>query len=97
MLAALDAAGNARAKAAVEALAPPPQPRSSRRSYMVAGPAGPPTLQSVSQTMMNAAMAMQQAEVAPTIRQIEACREARSQFREVMARWNAVKASISVR
>ena len=39
------------------------------------GPSGPPTLSAVSQAMMNAAMAMQEAESAPTARQIAACEE----------------------
>ena len=90
LVADLDAAGNADAKAAVEALAPPPPPPGARR-FRFSAPSGPPTLASVSQAMMNAAMAMQAAEVAPTMRQIAACDEARAQFQEVMSRWSALK------
>jgi len=57
------------------------------------GPSGPPTLNAVSQAMMNAAMAMQEAEAAPTARQIAACEAARAQYQNVMRRWEAIKAS----
>ncbi len=46
---------------------------------------------------MNAAMAMQVADVAPTMRQIAACDEARAQYQEVMSRWSALEASRSGR
>ena len=42
--------------------------------------------------MMRAAMSMQEAEVAPTARQIQACADAQDQFDEVMAKWEALKA-----
>ena len=42
--------------------------------------------------MMSAAMAMQAADVAPTMRQVAACEAAKAQFQEVMARWNALRA-----
>lgn len=57
------------------------------------GPSGPPTLSAVSQAMMSAAMAMQEAEMAPTARQIAACDAARAQFQDVMRRWEAIKSS----
>jgi hypothetical protein len=47
--------------------------------------------------MMNAAMAMQAADVAPTMRQIAACEEAGAQFQDVMSRWSVLKTSRSVR
>ncbi len=96
LVAELDAAGNADAKAEVEALAPAPRPRTSRRRRFTA-PTGPPTLESVSQAMMNAAMAMQAADVAPTARQIAACDEARAQYQDVMQQWSILEASISRR
>ncbi len=46
---------------------------------------------------MNAAMAMQAADVAPTMRQIAACDAARAQFEEVMPHWNTLKTSSSMR
>jgi hypothetical protein len=42
-------------------------------------------------------MAMQVADVAPTMRQIAACDEARAQYQEVMSRWSALEASRSGR
>jgi hypothetical protein len=74
----------------VEALAPPPSPTPSRR-FRFAPPSGPPTLESLSRTMMDAAMAMQDAEAAPTAREIAACEEARALSTEVMARWFALR------
>ncbi len=71
-------------------MAPAPRPVSFRR-FGRGAPAGPPTLDGVSQTLMSAAMAMQAAEVAPTARQVAACEEARAQFREVMERWAAFR------
>jgi photosystem II stability/assembly factor-like uncharacterized protein len=96
LVATLDAAGNEDAKAEVEALAPAPRPRSSRR-YRRSAPTGPPTLSSVSEALMNAAMAMQAADVAPTMRQIAACDQARTQFEDVMSRWSALKTSSPMR
>jgi photosystem II stability/assembly factor-like uncharacterized protein len=97
LVAELDAAGKLDAKAEVEALAPAPRPRTSRRFRRRSAPTGPPTLASVSEAMMDAAMAMQEADVAPTSRQIAACDAARAQFEELMPRWNALKASHSRR
>jgi len=96
LVAELDAAGSAEAtalKAKVEALAPAPRPQTSRR-FRGGGPAGPPTLQSVSQAMMSAAMSMQGADVAPTARQVAACEAAEAQFLEVTRRWIALRESI---
>ncbi len=96
LVAELETTGKLDAKAKVEALAPPPQPR-DRRRFRRSEPAGPPTLASVSEAMMNAAMAMQEADVSPTKRQIEACDAAHAQFEELMPRWNALKAAHSKR
>ena len=49
----------------------------------------------VSRAMMSAAMAMQGAEVAPTMRQIAACEEARAPFGEVMRLWLELKGSLA--
>jgi photosystem II stability/assembly factor-like uncharacterized protein len=52
-----------------------------------------PTLESVSATMMAAAMAMQAADAAPTAREVAACADARRQAADVMARWTTLKTS----
>jgi hypothetical protein len=98
MVAELDDAGTPEAaarKAEIEALAPPPAAsgfgRFGRRG---GGAAGPPNLQSVAQAMMSAAMAMQEAEVRPTARQIAACDAARAQYQEVMGLWALVSAPV---
>ncbi len=88
----LDAMGSSGAalKAEVEALAPAPQPRSF--FFRGGAPSGPPTLNGASDAMMGAAMSMQEAEVAPTARQVAACDEARAQARGVMERWRTLQA-----
>ena len=78
-------------KTEVEALAPAPQPRGFG-FFRGAAPSGPPTLSGASDAMMGAAMAMQEAEVAATARQVAACDEARAQGRQVMERWRALQA-----
>jgi len=94
MVAKLEAAGTqgAALKAEVEGLAPKPRPAGAGRFFGGGAPAGPPTLNGVSQSLMSAAMAMQEAEVAPTARQIAACDTARAQLLEVMGRWKALQA-----
>jgi hypothetical protein len=52
--------------------------------------AASPTLESVSTTMMAAAMAMQGADEAPTAREVAACADARRQAADVMARWTTL-------
>ncbi len=93
LVAKLDASGavDAALKAEVEALAPRPRPAGSGRFGGGGAPAGPPTLNGASQTLMSAAMAMQEAETAPTARQIAACDAARAQLKDVMQRWNALR------
>jgi photosystem II stability/assembly factor-like uncharacterized protein len=49
-----------------------------------------PTLESVSATMMAAAMAMQGADEAPTAREVAACADARRQAADVLARWTTL-------
>jgi photosystem II stability/assembly factor-like uncharacterized protein len=87
----LDDAGSASLKAEVEALAPAPRPGGGRRRFRAA-PTGPPTLNGTSDALLSAAMALQEADVAPTVRQIEASTAANAQFDAVMAQWNALKA-----
>jgi photosystem II stability/assembly factor-like uncharacterized protein len=92
-------------KSSVAALAPPPaeggrggrgrqggppaggQPGRGRQG----GQDGAPTLDAVSAQMLNAAMAMQAADVAPTGREVAACAAARRQSADVMAKWTRVK------
>jgi photosystem II stability/assembly factor-like uncharacterized protein len=76
-------------RAQVETLAPPPQPRVRR--FFRRGPAGPPTLESTSNTFLAAAMAMQGADVTPTATQLAGCARARAQSSPVMARWTRLK------
>jgi hypothetical protein len=86
---ALEAAGGQDAVAfemQVEAVAPAPPARSSGFFRRPAA-SGPPTLNGVSDELMDAAMAMQQAEVAATAREVQACDEARTRSRDVMGRW----------
>ena len=82
-------------RAELEALAPAPRSGGGGRGGRGGGggAAGPPNLQTVSQAMMSAAMSMQGADVAPTMRQVAACEAARAQFQEVMRRWAALRAS----
>src|SRR6185312_10045488 len=71
---ALDSAGGQDAAAfrtQVVALAPAPQPR--RRVFGRATASGPPTLNGASDAEMAAAMAMQEADVAATTREVAAC------------------------
>jgi len=46
---------------------------------------------------MSAAMAMQEAEVAPTARQVAGCENARAQLAEVMKRWEALRTRVGTR
>jgi photosystem II stability/assembly factor-like uncharacterized protein len=86
----LTGAGEAAFKSQVDSIAPPPS-RGGRQGFGFGQAAsGPATLESVRAAMMSAAMSMQAADVAPTARQIEAVTRARAQYKEVMARWNAM-------
>jgi hypothetical protein len=95
MVERFEAEGNADAKAQVEVLAPPPLTGMSARYRRYFGSSGPPSLRSLGYSLMDAAMAMQAAEVRPTQRMIDACDAARVQYQEVMSRWNALKESLS--
>ena len=83
-------------KAQIDSIAPPPVQRGGRGGGGGGGfgrggaPAGPPTLEGVSQAMLAAAMSMQSADVAPTARQVDAAAKAKAQYREVMTRWRTV-------
>ena len=54
-------------------------------------PTGPATLESASNAMIAAAMAMQGADVTPTESQIAACTRARAMATDAMRRWTALK------
>jgi photosystem II stability/assembly factor-like uncharacterized protein len=96
LVAELEAAGTDEAaalKAEVEAFAPAPRPTTTRR-FRGGGPTGPATLQSVSQALMSAAMAMQGADVAPSVRQVSACEAAEGQFLDLSQRWIRLRESV---
>ena len=77
-------------RAELEALAPAAR-GGGGRFRRGAAPSGPPTLNGVSDALMGAAMSMQEAEVAPTARQVAACDAAREQYLQVMERWQALE------
>ena len=85
-------------KARVESLAPAPATGGGRGGRGgggrgAAAPAAALTLESVSRALLESAMAMQSADVAPTAVQIAACRKAKADLGVVMARWNALKST----
>jgi hypothetical protein len=88
MSARLTSTGDAQVKAKLDSLAPA---AISRPTFGAPpAPSGPPTLESVRAALMSAAMSLQNADVAPTTRQLDAIAKARADYREVMARWNAI-------
>lgn len=93
----LTSGGDAALKAQVDSIAPPP-PRDARQrfGFRRAG-SGPPTLESARAAMVAAAMAMQDADVAPTAREIDAVTKASAWYREVIARWSALAAKRPLR
>jgi hypothetical protein len=76
-------------KSAIDSIAPAAAPRRQGFGFGQA-PSGPPTLESARAAMMAAAMSMQDADVAPTERQLAAIAKARALYKEVMAQWNRV-------
>ncbi len=95
LVARLDSAGGPDAlafKARVESLAPAPTPAPRGfGGFPRRGPPPPSTLANLSQTMLGAAMAMQNADVTPTAGQVAACDSARARSRGVMARWTTLR------
>jgi hypothetical protein len=86
----LTSASDAALKVQVDSIAPAPT-RGARPGFgFRPAPSGPPTLETVRAAMMAAAMAMQGADVAPTAREIDAVTKARAQYKDVLARWNAL-------
>jgi hypothetical protein len=93
-------------KAKVESLAPAPvgggggrggRGGGGRGGAGAAATATAPTLESVSASLLSAAMAMQSAEVAPTAVQVAACVKARVEMARVMAKWSALKTALTRR
>jgi photosystem II stability/assembly factor-like uncharacterized protein len=94
LAARLDSAGGTDAaafKAQVDSLAPAPRPAPRGFGGFGRGPSGPPTLESLSGTLLSAAMAMQSADITPTASQVTACDSARTQSRGLMSRWSTLK------
>ncbi len=83
-------------KAQIEALAPTGAQVRNVRGFRRRGPGGAaaPSLESVSNAMQAAAMAMQGADVAPTAIQVAACTAARRQGATVMPQWTALKTTV---
>ena len=75
----------------VDALAPAGADSDARRDPRAPKPEGPPTLKSVGDDLMAAAMSMQGADITPTADQIAACRRASAAYRTVMAQWTALE------
>jgi photosystem II stability/assembly factor-like uncharacterized protein len=99
LVAALDKLSGADVEAfrkEVEALAPA-APAGGRGRGFGFGRGGrgntPATLETLPNTMMGAAMAMQGADVAPTATEIAACAHAGTESRDVMARWTKLSTS----
>jgi photosystem II stability/assembly factor-like uncharacterized protein len=82
-------------RAEVEALAPDEHDgdRNARQRREQNQPTVPPTLESVGNDLMAAAMAMQGADNAPTANQMAACARARAKYRAVIAQWNRIEES----
>jgi photosystem II stability/assembly factor-like uncharacterized protein len=91
----LTSPGDSALKAEIDSIAPPPV-RGARPAFRPVS-SGPPTLESVRAAMMAAAMTMQEADVAPTARELDAVARARSQYRDVIARWTALSTRVGSR
>ncbi|MGI8510708.1 MAG: hypothetical protein ACR2MQ_15480, partial [Gemmatimonadaceae bacterium] len=90
-------AGNLDAlRSQLEELAPPAPIRAGRRGGGARGAAATaqtPTLLSVSNSMLAAAMAMQGADTSPTAAEVAASTRARDEYGAVLPRWKAVRAT----
>ncbi|MEO5561230.1 MAG: hypothetical protein ABIO49_14910 [Dokdonella sp.] len=79
-------------KALIDAIAPDELHGEAREAAKYRGGAHPPaTLNEASDAALNASLAMQSADTAPTAAQISACAQARSQAKVVMARWESLQ------
>src|SRR5690242_12315190 len=74
-------------KAEVESLAPAPQRGGRRGGFRRGGPSRVTTLNGASTALINAAMAMQGADVTPTAREVATCAAARKDAQGAMVRW----------
>ncbi|TAN24730.1 MAG: glycoside hydrolase [Acidobacteria bacterium] len=94
--AALAKTNDAALKKQIAALAPPPPPPGRGRFafFFRRGPMGPPTLASIANAEMNAAMAMQHSDMMPTAAEIAACQQAHAQAETVLEQWTALKAKL---
>ncbi|MGH9467461.1 MAG: hypothetical protein ACRD1Y_08895, partial [Terriglobales bacterium] len=80
----------------IEALAPPPPAHPAGRGFgfFRRGPAGPPTLSSVADAEMNAAMAMQRMDITPTAADIANCQHAHAQAVALLAKWQSLRSQL---
>ncbi len=89
----MDGKDVARFRAQVESLAPAPVAGTGGRVRGRGRPGSEqpaPTLDAVSAEMLDAAMAMQDADVAPTAEEVAACARARTHAGSVLRKWNAL-------
>ncbi len=84
----LTGVGDAMIRAQIDSIAPPPARGGRDVGGFGPAPIGPLTFDSVRATMLAAAMSMQTADVAPTSRQLDAVAKARTQYADIMSRWN---------
>jgi len=79
-------------RAKLDSLAPPPATGPRQFAFGRRGARNaPPTLQSASSALMEAAMAMQGAETTPTAAEVAACDHARAESEAVLAKWKALR------
>jgi hypothetical protein len=76
-------------------VAAPTSGRGGRRRASSAGTTSPTTLEAATIALLDAAMAMQAADVEPTASQLAAADKARALFAEVMGRWSRVEAAVA--
>jgi hypothetical protein len=86
-------ATNSALKAQIDSIAPAQSSGRRRPGFGPPGGAPPPTLESVSNALMAAVMAMQGADVTPTAGQVATAAKARAEAKGVMQKWAALKAS----
>ena len=80
-------------KASLDSIAPAREPLSAPGARRRGATAAPTTLQSASDALLGAAMAMQGADLAPTASQIAACERARVAADALLARWTRLAAT----
>jgi hypothetical protein len=89
-------AGASALKLSLDSLAAAPTSgRGARRRASSAGTTSPTTLEAATIALLDAAMAMQAADVEPTASQLAAADKARALFAEVMGRWSRVEAAVA--